>query len=330
MARSGKLRPALDREQKRDFKLAKQRKEEKAAEKRKQAKAPVEVEIEEEEDDVLPKDEDASVNGAGWETEEEDDDEVNAIGGFNTSRLEDSDTDEDEDDVEMEEPLPKSRSRRAAPAVQPVALEVEDAEDDDEEEDIPLSDLDSVASEDRGDIIPHQRLKVNNTTALLAAVKRIALPTSSLAFSEHQSITTDEPVSIDDIDDDLNRELAFYKQCLTSAQQGRSLLKKEGLPFSRPADYFAEMVKSDEHMGRVKQKLVDQAASKKASQEARKQRDAKKFGKAVQVEKQRERDKLKRETLEKINSLKRSLCSHYLILQSWATDNHLQNDQVLT
>ena len=80
------------------------------------------------------------------------------------------------------------------------------------------------------------------------------------------------------------------------------------MPFSRPADYFAEMVKSDEHMGKVKGRLVDQATQKKASAEARKLRDAKKFGKAVQVEKQKERDRLKRETLEKINSLKRSMC----------------------
>ena len=84
------------------------------------------------------------------------------------------------------------------------------------------------------------------------------------------------------------------------------MLKKEGVPFSRPTDYFAEMVKSDEHMGKVKEKLRDEAASKKASQEARRQRDLKKFGKQVQVAKQQERDKAKRETLEKISSLKRS------------------------
>lgn len=78
------------------------------------------------------------------------------------------------------------------------------------------------------------------------------------------------------------------------------------MPFSRPTDYFAEMVKSDEHMGKIKKKLFDEAAAKKASAEARKQRDLKKFGKQVQVAKLQQRDKEKRETLEKINSLKRS------------------------
>lgn len=59
-------------------------------------------------------------------------------------------------------------------------------------------------------------------------------------------------------------------------------------------------------MGKVKKKLYDEAAGKKASAEARRQRDLKKFGKQVQVAKLQQRNKEKRDTLEKINSLKRS------------------------
>ena len=69
------------------------------------------------------------------------------------------------------------------------------------------------------------------------------------------------------------------------------------------------MVKSDEHMGKIKAKMVDEAANKKAAAEARRQRDLKKFGKQVQVAKLQERDKAKRETLDKINLLKRSTIS---------------------
>lgn len=60
-------------------------------------------------------------------------------------------------------------------------------------------------------------------------------------------------------------------------------------------------------MGKIKQKMVDEAANKKAAAEARKQRDLRKFGKQVQVAKLQERDKAKRETLDKINLLKRSM-----------------------
>ena len=153
----------------------------------------------------------------------------------------------------------------------------------------------------------HQRLTINNTAALTAALNRIQLPYSKLAFSEHQSVTTTEPVEITDVEDDLNRELEFYKQCLSAVKDARGRLKKEGVAFSRPADYFAEMVKSDEHMGKIKQKLIDEAAGKKAAAEARKQRDLKKFGKQVQVAKMQERAKEKRDTMEQINLLKRSM-----------------------
>lgn len=111
------------------------------------------------------------------------------------------------------------------------------------------------------------------------------------------------------MNDDLNRELAFYKQSLDAVTEARILLKREGVPFSRPTDYFAEMVKTDEHMGQIKHKITEEAANKKAAAEARKQRDLKKFGKQVQVAKLQERDKAKRETLDKINLLKRSTLS---------------------
>lgn len=301
-----KLKKILDARQGRNVALEKQRKQEKAADKRK-AKNEPEVEDDDEAGGVPLDEVEVKVNGkakesknakkaakatekeAEWETdgseeedsEDEDDEERPA---FDLSRLEDSESDVSGDDEEDDE----------------------DEDEDEEAEDIPLSDIESLASEDKGDIIPHQRLTINNTAALTAALKRIELPYSKLAFSEYQSVTTTEPVEIADIDDDLNRELAFYKQCLSSVKDARGRLKKEGVSFSRPADYFAEMVKSDEHMGKIKQKLIDEAAGKKASAEARKQRDLKKFGKQVQVAKMQERAKEKRDTIEQINLLKRS------------------------
>jgi len=70
-------------------------------------------------------------------------------------------------------------------------------------------------------------------------------------------------------------------------------------------DYFAEMLKDDEHMGKIRQKLLDEAAGTRAAQEARKQRDLKKFGKKVQVARLQERERGKREMLERVKVLKR-------------------------
>jgi rRNA-processing protein EBP2 len=184
---------------------------------------------------------------------------------------------------------------------------------DEDDEDIPISDLEDLDDEEKEDIIPHQRLTINNTAALTAALKRIALPVSKMAFSEHQSLTTSEPVTISDVSNDVERELEFHRQALSAVQDARKLLKAEGSPFTRPTDYFAEMVKADDHMAKINAKMIDEAAGKKASADARKQRDLKKFGKQVQVAKLQERDKERKQTLEKIKVLKRSqslsLCS---------------------
>ncbi|EDU48886.1 rRNA processing protein Ebp2 [Pyrenophora tritici-repentis] len=329
-----KLKAALDNLQGRNIKLEKQRKHEKEVQKRKEKRKSETAQKDGDEDAEdggvpVPLDEvEVKVNGKAkksksgkkeevksaksapavkevdWETEgsedededASDDDEESERPEFDLAHIDDSDSDISSDEEEMQ----------AEEQTEGQAEEDEDEDDEEEEEeDIALSDLDSVASEDKGDIIPHQRLTINNTAALTAALNRIQLPYSKLAFSEHQSVTTDEPVEIADVEDDLNRELAFYKQCLSSVKDARKKLKKEGVSFSRPADYFAEMVKSDEHMGKIKQKLIDAAAGKKAAAEARKQRDLKKFGKQVQVAKLQERAKEKRETIEKISTLKR-------------------------
>ena len=77
-------------------------------------------------------------------------------------------------------------------------------------------------------------------------------------------------------------------------------------PFKRPDDYFAEMVKSDEHMARVRQRLLDQTASIKASDDAKRQRNLKKFGKQVQVEKRLERERDKAAVADRIKDFRRS------------------------
>lgn len=129
--------------------------------------------------------------------------------------------------------------------------EGDDAENNENENEVPFSDLESQDGEgDDVDIVPYIKLHKDNHAALTQALSTFALPHSTLPFHVHQSVTTSELVTID-VNDDLTRELAFYKQALEAAKEGRQKLLAEGIPFSRPADYFAEMVKDDEHMERV-------------------------------------------------------------------------------
>ena len=71
------------------------------------------------------------------------------------------------------------------------------------------------------------------------------------------------------------------------------------------------MVKSDAHMERVRQKLLDERAGINKSEDARRQRELKKVGKQVQVEKLKERAKGKKDMEERLKGLKRSKSRFY-------------------
>lgn len=100
--------------------------------------------------------------------------------------------------------------------------------------------------------------------------------------------------------------MASYKQALHGANAARALATQHNLPFTRPADYFAEMVKSDAHMERIRQRLLDESAGIQRAEQKRREREGKKFGKQVQLEKARERERSKKDMEEKLKGLKRS------------------------
>jgi len=103
---------------------------------------------------------------------------------------------------------------------------------------------------------------------------------------------------IADINDDLQRETSFYERALASAEVAISKLKALGIPTRRPDDFYAEMVKSDEHMKRVRAELIFEQTRQETTDERRKAREQKRYGKQVQAE------KLKERTLQKKDSIK--------------------------
>ncbi|SCU96106.1 LAFA_0G04302g1_1 [Lachancea sp. 'fantastica'] len=252
----------------------KDRRKLKKMEKTKKSEDKVEEEVEEEEE------------------EEEEEETVPNASNLDLAKLEMSepeDDDEEEEDVEQDNDEEEENE--------------EEEEEEEEEEDVPLSD---VEFDSDADVVPHQKVTVNNTKAMTHALERIQLPWKKHSFQEHQSLTSESNTDegIKDIYDDTERELAFYKQSLEAVLQAQQKLTALKVPFQRPLDYFAEMVKSDEHMDRLKTKLVGEASDRKAREDARKQRQLKKFGKQVQVATLQSRQKEKKETLDRIKSLK--------------------------
>jgi rRNA-processing protein EBP2 len=58
-------------------------------------------------------------------------------------------------------------------------------------------------------------------------------------------------------------------------------LEELGVPTRRPEDYYAEMVKTDDHMRRVRQCLLSRQKMLEGKEKARKMRELKKYGKKV-------------------------------------------------
>ncbi|KAF5376817.1 hypothetical protein D9757_008907 [Collybiopsis confluens] len=155
------------------------------------------------------------------------------------------------------------------------------------------------------DVIPTQKVEINNKVALSRIRESIQLDIS-LPWTETLAVSYPHAIQVD-VNDDLSRELAFYKQALHSATHARLLVAKSysDFPWTRPNDYFAEMVKTDVHMERVRQKLLDEKATIQKSEDKRKEREGKKFGKQVQIEKIKERERGRKEMEERLKGLKR-------------------------
>lgn len=95
-------------------------------------------------------------------------------------------------------------------------------------------------------------MELTNSMAKLPWAERYDVtPSTSLPFGKKN----EEGIYVD-VHDDLKREVAFYNLALEAVHAGREECEKIKIPFSRPEDFFAEMVKTDDHMAQVKDRLI--------------------------------------------------------------------------
>ncbi|XP_071342504.1 probable rRNA-processing protein EBP2 [Trachinotus anak] len=95
-------------------------------------------------------------------------------------------------------------------------------------------------------------------------------------------------------DDDFQREMFFYRQAQATVLEALPLLNKHDIATKRPDDYFAEMAKSDQHMQKIRKKLISKQMILEKSEKAKKLREQRKFGKKVQIEVIQKRQKEKK------------------------------------
>eukprot|EP01147_Barroeca_monosierra_P010573 gene10573-2696_t len=136
--------------------------------------------------------------------------------------------------------------------------------------------------------------------ALEAKVKEFEI-SSSLPWTETFLVNSGALPEDIDPNDDFQREDAFYDVTLKAILRGQLLLKKYDVPIERPNDYFAEMLKTDDHMEKIRQTMLKDQAKLETAERNRKLRDMKKFGKKVQQEILQERQKKKKAAMQMAN-----------------------------
>ena len=101
----------------------------------------------------------------------------------------------------------------------------------------------------------------------------------------------------DVVHNDFKREMLFYRQAQAAVLEGLPRLQSLGVKTKRPDDYLAQMAKSDQHMNKIRAKLLSKEQEQERAEKIKKLRELKKYGMKVQVEVQQKRQKEKNEML---------------------------------
>lgn len=110
-----------------------------------------------------------------------------------------------------------------------------------------------------------------------------------------------------DADDDFQREMCFYRQAQATVLEALPLLNKHSIATKRPDDYFAEMAKSDQHMQKIRKKLISKQMILERSEKAKKLREQRKFGKKVQIEVIQKRQKEKKAMMSAVKKYQKGM-----------------------
>jgi rRNA-processing protein EBP2 len=195
--------------------------------------------------------EEAVLDGSSSEEEEGDDDKVEDDEKAEpAAESADDDKEEGDDDKAEEENEPSFIDQiKNKPAVD------EDGDNSDSESD---NSDEGINKEDKKKIEKYTKLENNNSMnskALIVVAAELNALHSKMPWGETFAIVAPTPLPFGqngdpdqnplDIHDDLKREVAFYNTALEAVNLARPKLKAAGIPFTRPDDFFAEMVKTD-------------------------------------------------------------------------------------
>ena len=137
----------------------------------------------------------------------------------------------------------------------------ENSSDDDSELEAELAALESIRREgnigsddEDGDNDNHKKSKTNNTYNKASLEQKIK-DMGKLDFIESMEVS-EIHLNVQDENDDIEREMAFYNHALAATYIGYDKLRRANVPVRRPNDYFCENIKTDAHMGKIKDRLI--------------------------------------------------------------------------
>eukprot|EP00210_Caulerpa_lentillifera_P005405 g5167.t1 len=116
--------------------------------------------------------------------------------------------------------------------------------------------------------------------------------------NSHSTIKFDFTTDFKSIDRSLLKAIDASKTAIRNFDASK-------IPWLRPEDYYAEMVKSDEHMNRIKDQLMFEQKRISLAEQRRKSREAKKYAKQVQAAKRREKEANKKKKTKSIQNTRK-------------------------
>merc|ERR1712112_703357 len=120
----------------------------------------------------------------------------------------------------------------------------------------------------------------------------------------------------DVVHDDFKREMLFYRQAQAAVLEGLPRLQSMKVVTKRPDDYFAQMAKSDDHMNKIRAKLLSKEQGQQRVEKIKKLREMKKYGKKVQIETQQRRQKEKKTVMDELKKMRKGQEGNMNFLES--------------
>jgi len=158
----------------------------------------------------------------------------------------------------------------------------EDRDDQINEEE--LSDLEIDKQEKNSEEEINDIEALNTISARMKEDFHKIMKSKDVDWLETMDLTSDQGINPDlNVDDDIRRELIFYNLSLKNAAKGINKLKERNQKLNRPEDFFAEMVKSDIQMQKIKKQIVTEQIRIKKFEERKQKMQNVKFAKAVRI-----------------------------------------------